>query len=300
MGRVKTALRISGTLILLSFLISISIIYYLKLDNPVFLKSYKDVEVVENEGNYITSGYDIEIKYIANREDNRKVSSIVFKDAPNLNFYVSENSPIGIVQYYNYSNDNIEEHGRYGIHTVFLNLNSHNYGYDLDDDIVLREATVTFNDGLTIDVDLGKLVLYKYKSPQESLVDEVLYEQNIDSSSEGVSKSGFYVKKYIQVSDIYSKLFENTRDLFDFNISKTGSLEDRDLIYNANDNLYFTSQFNFIDDPERKLYSYDIRPIIYFKDRDGKEYEKRVYNVTYNPLFNFNDIYKYLIETGEI
>ncbi|MGG7214242.1 hypothetical protein ACQPUY_11545 [Clostridium nigeriense] len=300
MGRVKTALRISGTLILLSFLISISIIYYLKLDNPVFLKSYKDIEVVENEGNYITSGYDIEIKYIANIEDNRKVSSIVFKDAPNLNFYVSENSPMGIGQFYNYSNDNIEGYGRYGIHTVFLNLNSHNYGYDLNDDIVLGEATVTFNDGLTMDVDLGKLVLYKYKSPQENLVDEVLYGQNIDISSEGISKSGFYVKKYIQVSDIYSKLFEDTRDLFDFNINKTGSIEDRDLIYNANDNLYFTSQFNFIDDPERKLYSYDIRPIIYFKDRDGKEYEKRVYNLTYNPSFNFNDIYKYLIETGEI
>lgn len=300
MGRVKTALRISGTLILLSFLISISIIYYLKLDNPVFLKSYKDIEVVENEGNYITSGYDIEIKYIANIEDNRKVSSIIFKDAPNLNFYVSENSPMGIGQFYNYSNDNIEGYGRYGIHTVFLNLNSHNYGYDLNDDIVLREATVTFNDGLTMDVDLGKLVLYKYKSPQENLVDEVLYGQNIDISSEGISKSGFYVEKYIQVSDIYSKLFEDTRDLFDFNINKTGSIEDRDLIYNANDNLYFTSQFNFIDDPERKLYSYDIRPIIYFKDRDGKEYEKRVYNLTYNPSFNFNDIYKYLIETGEI
>lgn len=300
MGNIKTALKISGTLILLSFLLSISILYYLKLDNPVFLKSYKDIEVVENEGNYITSGYDIEIKYIANIEDNRKVSSIVFKEAPNLNFYVSENSPMGMVQFFDYSNDNIESHGRYGIHTVLLNLNSHNYGNDLDDDIVLREATVTFNDGFTMDVDLGKLVLYKYKSPQENLDNEVLHGHSIESSSDGISKSGFYVKKYIQVSDIYSKLFEHTRDLFDFNINKIGGLENRDLIYNANDNLYFTSQFNFIDDPERKLYSYDIRPVIYFKDRDGKEYEKRVYNMTYKPLFNFIDIYKYLRETGEI
>lgn len=296
----KTALKISGSLILLSFLLSISIIYYLKLDNPVFLKSYKDIEVVENEGNYITSGYDIEIKYIANIESNRKVSSIVFKDAPNLNFYVSENSPMGIVQFYDYSNDNIEGHGRYGIHIVFLNLNSHNYGNDLDDDIVLREATVTFNDGLTMDVDLGKLVLYKYKTPQENLGDEVLNGPIIDSSSDGISKSGFYVKNYIQVSKVYSKTFEDTRDLFDFNINKTGRIEERDLIYNANDNLYFTSQFHYIDDVERKLYSYDIRPVIYYKDRNGKEYEKRVYNITHYPNFNFYDIYKYLRKTGEI
>lgn len=300
MRNIKTALKISGTLILLSFLISVSIIYYLKLDNPVFLKSYKDIEIVEKEENYITSDYDIVIKYIANIEDERMVSSIVFKDAPNLNFYVRENSPMGMMQFYDYSDNNIEVHGRYGIHTVFLNLSAYNYEYNLDNDIVLREATITFNDGLTMDVDLGKLVLYKYKSSKENLGDEILNSYSSESSSDGMSKSGFYVSKYIQVSDIYSKLFEHARDLFDFNINKTGGLEERDLIYNANDNLYFTSQFKYIDDPERRLYSYDIRPVIYFKDRDGKEYEKRVYNVAYNPLFSFYDIYKYLREIGEL
>lgn len=300
MRNIKTAVKISETLILVSFLISISIIYYLKLDNPVFLKCYKDIEVVENEGRYMTTSYDIAIKYISNIEDERSVVEIVFKEAPNLNFYVRENSQMGIMQFYDYSNDNIEGYGRYGIHTVFLNLDSHNYGYDLDDDIVLREATVTFDDGFTMDVDLGKLVLYRYKSSQENLGDEILKGYSTESSTDGRSKSGFYVSKYIQVSDIYSKLFEHTRDLVDFNINKVGGLDDRELIYNANDNLYFTSQFNYIDDPERKLYSYDIRPVIYFKDRDGKEYEKRVYNVTYNPFFNFHNIYNYLREMGEI
>lgn len=300
MGRVKNALKISGILILISFFISILIVSYLKLDNPVFLKSYKDIEIMESEGTFRTSGYDIEIKYIANIEDKRKVSSIVFKDAPNLNFYASEDRPMGIVGFYNYSNDNIEGYGRYGVHTVFINLDSYNYEYDLDYYIVLSEATVIFDDGFTMDVDLGNLVLYKYESSKENLENEILNLYRLESSGDGISKSGFYVKEYIQVENIYSKLFEDTRDSITFNINKSGGIEDRDLIYNANDNLYFVSQFNNIDDQERKLYSYDIRPIIYFKDKNGKSYEKRVDNVNYNPIFNFYDIYKYLKEVGEI
>lgn len=300
MRNIKTALKISSVMIFISLILSISIVYYLKLDKPVFLKSYQDVEVMQNDLDYLNTYYDIEIKYIANSEDKRKVSSIVFKEAPELYFYVSENNPIGLVQFYDYSNDNISNYGRYGIHTVFLNLKLQSSVYNLDEDIILKEATIRFDDGLTMDVDLGKLVLYKHDSSKEKINDEVLHEQRTETSTNGMSKSGFYVNKYIQVSDVYSKSFEYTRDLFDFNINKTGELEDQNLIYNANENLYFTYQVKDIDDPEKKLYSYNIKPIIYFKDRSGKEYTKRINTINYSPNFNFSDIYKYLKQKGEI
>ena len=67
-----------------------------------------------------------------------------------------------------------------------------------------------------------------------------------------------------------------------------------------NENLYFVAQFNSIDDPIKKMYRYDIQPKIYFNDKDGNEYEKRVYNITYYPTFKFSDIYKYLREVGEL
>lgn len=295
MRSIKTALKISGSLIFLSFVISILILYYLKLDKPVFLKSYKDVEVFENEGNFLTQGYDVEIKYISNREDKRKVSSIIFKDAPELNFYASETSSMGIVEFYNYHNDNIESYGRYGIHTVFLNLNSQSYGYDLSKDIVLSEATVIFDDGLTMDVDLGKVVLFKNK-----FVETLLANPSTSSSSDGYRQSVFWAKEYIQISKIYSRLFEDTKDLFDFNVNKNGNLDDRDLIYNKNEYVFFISQFHYIDDPIKKLYTFDIKPNIYFNDRNGNEYEKRVYDIIYYPKFNFYNIYRYLREVGEI
>ncbi|MDY2631289.1 MULTISPECIES: hypothetical protein [unclassified Clostridium] len=295
MRNIKTALKISGSLILLSFILSISIIYYLKLDNPVFLKNYIDVNYYEYENMYTLSGFDIELKYIANIEDKRKVVSVIFEEAPELNFYASENGKKGAIQLYENTNDNIESYGRYGIHTVFLNFNLPKEGYKLDETIKLSKAKVKFDDELVLDVDLGKIILSKINKEASPLE-----RPSLTGSSDGYSQLFFWVKDYIQVSKIYSQLFEDTRDLFDFNINKVGDIEERDLIYNKGDNLFFTSQFNNIDDPIKKLYTYDIKPIMYFKDRMGKEYEERIYNITYNPYFTFYNIYRYLVEMEEI
>ncbi|WP_411168313.1 hypothetical protein ACH36K_14450 [Clostridium sp. MB05] len=295
MKNIDKALKISITLIVISFLISLLILSKLNLDKPVFLKNYKEVEIIENEGSLSTSGYDIELKYISNREDKRKVSSITFKEEPKLNFYASENNSGGLMRFYNYSNDNIENHGRYGVHTVFLNLNSQNYGYDLSNNIVLSEATITFNDGLTIDVDLGKIILYKNDRNEGHLTSMA----DINDTS-GVSKKGIFVSEYIRVSNVYSSLFSEIGEFFNFNINKVGNLDSRDTIYNGNENLYFTYKFSDISDISMKLYSYDIKPVIYFKDRNEKEYKKRIDNIMYNPNFSFYDIYKYLRVKGEI
>lgn len=295
MKNIDKALKISTTLIVISFLMSLLILGKLKLDKPVFLKNYKEVEVIENGDSLSTLGYDIELKYISNREDKRKVSSITFKEEPKLNFYASENNSGGLMRFYNYSNDNIENHGRYGVHTVFLNLNSQNYGYNLSNNIVLSEATITFNDGLTMDVDLGKIILYnndKNEGPLTSMAD-------INDTS-GVSKKGVFVSEYIRVSNVYSPLFSDIGESFNFNINKVGNSESRDTIYNGNENLYFTYKFSNISDIPMKLYSYDIKPVIYFKDRSEKEYKKRIHNINYNPNFNFYDIYRYLRSKGEI
>ncbi|GAA0085815.1 hypothetical protein UT300007_22540 [Clostridium sp. CTA-7] len=295
MKNIDKDLKISTTLIVISFLMALLILGKLKLDKPVFLKNYKEVEIIENGDSLSTLGYDIELKYISNREDKRKVSSITFKEEPKLNFYASENNSGGLMRFYNYSNDNIENHGRYGVHTVFLNLNSQNYGYDLSNNIMLSEATITFNDGLTMDVDLGKIILYKYNNEETPL-----QNSGVEGSSDGNNRSMFWVTDYIRVSHVYSSLFEDTKDLFDFNIDKLGSMDSMNTIYNKNEHLYFTSQFYCTDDLERKLYSYDIKPVIYFKDRSEKEYKKRIHNINYNPNFNFYDIYKYLRSKGEI
>ncbi|MBS5883968.1 hypothetical protein [Clostridium sp.] len=296
MKNINKALKISIALIGLSLIITLLVLSKLKLDKPVFLKNYKEVGIIENEGVLSNSGVDIELKYISNREDRRKVNSIIFKEAPELNFYASENSSMGLMSFYDYSNDNIESHGRYGVHTVFLTLNPQNYEYDLDKELVLSEATVTFNDGLTMDVDLGKILLYKYGGEKNSLQDS-----GVEVSSDGNSRTIFWVTDYIKVSNVYSPLFEDTKDLFHFNIDKLGSMDKRDLIYDKNEHLFFSFQFYNIDDIEKKLCSYEIEPVIYFTDKSGKEYEKRVYNTfDYKPYFSFSDIYKYLKVKGEI
>ena len=300
MKNINKALKISIALIGLSLIITLLVLSKLKLDKPVFLKNYKEVEIMENEEVYSISGFDIELKYIANIKDKRKVSSVTFKEAPELNFYASENNSMGLMSSYDYSNDNIDSYGRYGVHTVFLSLNSQKYDYEFDKELALSEATVTFDDGLTMEVDLGKVILYKYDMDKYDYDKKILKWHSVQSSNDGISKVGFLVNDYIRISNVYSPLFEDTKDLFDFNIDKLGSMDKKELIYNKNENLYFTSKFYNIDDIERKLYSYDIKPVIYFKDGSGNDHEQRINNLTYKPYFSFSDIYKYLKVKGEI
>ena len=191
MKNINKALKISIALIGLSLIITLLVLSKLKLDKPIFLKNYKEVELMENEEVYSISGFDIELKYIANIKDKRKVSSVTFKEAPELNFYASENNSMGLMSSYDYSNDNIESHGRYGVHTVFLSLNSQKYDYEFDKELELSEATVTFDDGLTMEVDLGKVILYKYDMDKYDYDKKILKWHSVQSSNDGISKWDF-------------------------------------------------------------------------------------------------------------
>lgn len=282
MRDIKKVLKISIVLIMSSLIISIAIKFSLKIDNPVFLKSYLDVNYYENEDMYSLYGYSIELKYITNNGDKSKVVDIIFDQAPYLELDVSENQGIGLPAFYSYENNNIQTYGPYDVHTVFIDLNMSRRNKKLEDVIELDKAKVQFDNGKIMEVDLGKIILSKYKG-NESPLDSI----GMNGSSDGSSQSIFYVTDNIFVSKVYSPLFEYSRDLFEFNIDKLGYLEEQDVVYNKYEHLYFTSQFHNIEDPSRKLSSYDIKPNIYFQDKNGNEYMKEVQNISYSPNFNF-------------
>lgn len=295
MRDIKKSLKISILLIIISLIISIGIKFSLKIDKPVFLKSYFDVIYYEDEDKYSLSGYSIELKYITNNGDKSKLVDIVFDKAPYLELNVGENQGVGLQAFYSYENNNIKSYGPYDIHTVFIDLNMSRRNKELEDIIELDKAKVYFDNGKIMEVDLGKIILSKYKG-NESPLDFI----GVNSSSDGSSQSIFNVTDNIFVSKVYSPLFEYSRDLFEFNIDKLGYLEGQDVVYNKNEYLYFTSQFHNIEDPSKKLSSYDIKPNIYFEDKNGNEYMKEVQNISYSPNFNFKDIYIYLKSQGEL
>lgn len=295
MRDIKKSLKTSILLIIISLIISIGIKFSLKIDNPVFLKSYLDMNYYENEDMYSFSGHNLELKYITNKGDKRQVTSVIFDNAPYLDLIVSENNISGFMTFYDGVNSNIESYGPYDIHTVFIDLDMSRRNKKLEEVIELDKAKVYFNNGESMDVDLGKIILSKYKENQSPL-DSI----GMNGSSDGSSQSIFYVTDNIFVSKVYSQLFEYSRDLLEFNIDKLGYLEEQDVVYNKYEHLYFTSQFHNIEDPSRKLSRYDIKPNIYFEDKDGNEYMKEVQNISYTPNFNFKDIYNYLKSQGEL
>ena len=295
MKNVKKSLIISISLIIVSLIISIGIKLSLKIDKPVFLKNYIDVDYYEYEDMYSFSGYNLELKYITNKGDKRQVTSVIFDEASYLELFVSENNGGGFMTFYNGVNSNVESYGPYDIHTVFINLNMPKRNKELEKVINLDKATIFFNDGESMNVDLGKIILTK-SNENENPLDFV----GMNGSSDGRAQSIFYVTDDILVSKVYSPLFEYTRDIFNFNIDKLGYLEEKELIYNKLEHLYFTSQFYNIEDPSKKLNTYEIKPTIYFKDKNGKDYTKKVNNIDYKPYFNFKDIFRYLKSQGEL
>lgn len=280
--------KVSITLIVVSLIISIATISKLRLDKPVFLKNYKEVDIIESEEGYSLGIPNIELKYIANREEERSVIGISFKEIPEFVFHASENNYQGFMTFNN-ENKNSENHGRYSVNTVYLSWGQINEINNLPKNVVLKEATITFDDNLTMDIDLGKIILSNNDYIETPLEGYRWSTSNCNSSS-----TAFRVNDDIEIYKVYSELFIDTEDLFDFHINKTDSINESNINYKKNDYLYFNSQFNNIDDIEKKLYSYDIKPIIYFKDKSGNDFEKRINNIEYNPIFNFKKIYNYL------
>ena len=295
-NKIQNKLLISSiTLIILSLIISVIVINKLTLDKPVFLKVYKDVDINKGESGYVLNEWDMSFKYISNIKDERKIVSIGFKEVPDLKFDViqSYNNSFGFIN--NIENGNGEIYGRYQVNTFYIQLSPMVDISQIEKETILKEATILFNDNLTMDVDLGKIVLYKIDNSNY-----VLEGQSSSSSTDGSSRTIYSLKKDIEIVDIYSALFDETRDLFDFSLSKHDDINSSDKIYAEKDYLYLNSMFYEIEDIERKLYSYDIKPIIYFKDKEGNELKQRVYNINREPIFTYKDIYLYLKSKGEI
>lgn len=295
-NKIKNKLLISSiTLIILSLIISVIVINKLTLDKPVFLKVYKDVDISKGENGYILNEWGIELKYISNIKDERQVISINFKESQDLKFDVIQNSNNSFGFINNIENGNEEIYGRYQVNNFYIQFSPMTDISKIEKETILKEATILFNDNHTMDVDLGKIALYKIDNS-----DYVLEGQGSSSSTDGSSRTIYSVKKDIEVVDVYSPLFDETRDLFDFSLSKHDNINSSDKIYAEKDYLYLNSMFYEIDDIERKLYSYDIKPIIYMKDKEGNELKQRVYNINREPIFTYKDIYLYLKSKGEI
>lgn len=283
-------------LVSLILIISIFISSYLKLDKPVFLKSYIDryflisYENQNSDANFI-------IRYITNIDDSRVVNHIEFEEYPNLNINASEYNPFGF-NFFNEGNETPGQAvGRYSVREIYISIDAINME-NQNDDIHLKKAKVYFSDGSMEEVDIGEVVLY--------LEDEINASDHFEfmrvkSSSDGLNTSQERLNENIELIKMEGQSLERFKDLVEI---KIGSKDYRDIAgdqYKTGDYLTIDTVFEMPQDPELRMYNYDLRPELFYKDSQDNIFTYRLHNLDYRKhSFEFLEIINFLRARGEI
>ena len=298
MEKNKKILYVSFIMIIISLITSIAIIIHMKIDKPIFLKNYCEIGVYENDKIYSINQGFFNLQYISNIDDDRVVTGITFKELPGTYFYASEYNNGFSGFFYNDSSSNLARYGRYGVHTVYISCPDFKYE-DGVSEVMLREATVEFNDGLKLDVDLGEIYVYKEKNTPIAL-DNISYS-GTSTFGEMISTTTFKIKEDAKIENIESPLMEKALGIFKFSVNSLGAKDIIKASYKEGDNIVLTSIYNAPKDIVEKYTVYDIRPKVHFINSYKDRYTMRFYNMTQQG-FNFTsyEIYKYIKARGEV
>lgn len=282
MSKNRRILKIGIIIILITFILSLATSYFLRLDKPVFLQSYVELQlpVLEN-GDYGSDQF--EIRYITNTNDNRVVNNIEFIDLPGLYAYVYDTEISGLTE------------GMYSIRSVNVFVD----GYQIQGPIQemhLNKAKVYFTDGSAEIIDIGDIVLFDSREGYE-------YFEFVSGSgsSDGIESTLSEVKEDITLLKVDSPLLRNIEEYIEIQIDGVDYKEIEGIKYSKGDSIKTRAVIDEINDPLLKYNSYFIRPKLYFMDNEGKPIDYP-FDGFYIREYSFEliDIIKYLRARGEI
>lgn len=287
----KLIMKISFITIIIVTILSCITIRLLTVDKPVFLKNYIDSHVNINGNNIYNTDFS-KIKYITNINDKRKVVGIEFPELPNINFTASED----VQSTFSFMNVNTqkslgENYGRYCIKTVYITIEPNQPVNNLLNKSI-KYAIILFDNGESLSVDLGK-ILFFYDN-------KVVFRNNQSSSSNnGISSNTYILQDNITITKIESEQLELNKELF--KLEMDGNPFDKIIgsTLNMNESVVFTQNFPIPENLTKRYTTYIIKPILYYKDADGKTNTTRIANINYEPQqFKFSDLIKYLNDRG--
>lgn len=287
----KRILIIGLILIFISMIFSIGFVLYSKLDNPVFLLNYAQYHIPYDDEYY--GDREFVLQYITNIDDKRKVESISFKEAPDVEFYASEyGSGRGSFFIFNGGGDNEEIYGRYVVRPIFIKLSSEKQF----DEIELNNVKIRFNNGDEMEANIGRIILYTDRSEEN-----FLEHSSGGGSSDGTSYTYLEVKEDIILINVEFPILDEVEDFIELEIGGKNHLDISGVKYNKGDRLLINTKFNKPDDILSQYTLYDIRPKLYYKDVEGNIYNRIINNIHHFPYrFDFKGMFKYLKARGEI
>lgn len=287
----KKILRISISIIVLSMILSLGLLYKLKLDKPVFISTYSEVAIDANNINT-----NIQLKYISNKDDKREVIKIIFDKLSASGLKIEENNDDSYeVNCYEPYKENICNYVVHSVDLRFLDLK-------LEEDknvAYLSKATVVFSDGSKQKVDLGQIVLYKgnYRTVGVDCIGSSTNENNVEYN--------FYVNENVKIEKVESYLIDKVPDIFEYKVQVSplgkAAYEDysKDTVINKTSVVKLSVNKKKNNDIIKEYTTYNINPKIYFINELNDRYSVSCSGYT-ESKYSFLGICKYLRARGEI
>lgn len=285
----------------ITFVISLGIILYLNLSQPVVLKQYVDICIEE-----IRLGDEIfSINYIINAHDNRALERIEFPEAEGSNLYakISSRAESDFLRYHGDINEEII--GRYKLVTAHLPFISNDYDR-LNDQFTITKARLYFSDTDYIDVDIGQINFY---SEVDDFVATLKYMDSTYLSDNDFSMQ-FLASEDMELLEIRSDLLEEFNDYVHFTVDGVSYKDIEGKIYKQGDYINIASIIDFLDNEELKNYDYDINPEFIYMDKEGNINSERIDIIRYRSDFferrakssknRFNEMIRFLKARGEL
>lgn len=293
----KKILKIGLIIIAISVICSVLFATMCRLDKPVFLKSYiEDYVYRYEESNTIEN---IEIKYIANITDNRKVIGMEFKENKDIEV-IASNYPLDNSSFIFFRGDNYDPskgqiYGRYALKTIYAQINLDNIDEELYD-IELNKAQIKFSDGSEVEADIGRFIIHKDRGQGEDIK-----TMSSTSSSDGTYRQILSMKNDIELLNMNSPIFENIDDRFELYVDGISYKEVSGRKYRNGS----TININFTDKTDKDVIeyytAYNAKPKLNYKDKNLKKSHTVIYNIDHTPYnFGMKSIFRYLRARGEI
>ncbi len=297
-------------LIILSLIFTIGFSLVYKLKTPVFLKMYVERSMTDYPNLNLVENF--ELKYITDVSDKRRIIDIQFKEEPNMEVFVSDRPAGGGFSPFNNHNFNNQQdgiYGRYIIKPIYLRMELNDINKEFFE-VTLNNAKITFDDGSTQNIDLGEIILYKDERREDTdskpTFDFVSGSSsssfiNGDNLSSRTSTTGLEVNEDINLTEVKSPILDNVKDYIEISIDDIDYSQISGVEYEKGKVLNAYSKFEPPEDIVNKYIVYDMKPKLYYENKDGKISYTRIDNIDYIPYnFDLLGIFNYLRARGEI
>ncbi len=187
------------------------------------------------------------------------------------------------------NNQRENKYGIYAINTIYFNMNLKNIDKKLNE-IELNNVKVTFNDGSTLETNLGKIILYEDKNKNK---DREFVSSSASSDNE--FSSTIKLRNNIKLLKVDTPLLNDTKDYFNLSIDNIDYKDISGKKYEKDTMLSSHSKFKIPNAILKKYSYYEIQPKLYYEDNNTNKSYIFIDNIHYSPNnFDFIGIFKYL------